>query len=250
VLLRDPFIPVLPALHQAITAPFTSVIETIVLLNVALIYAIPDGTVRKLRLFTFFTGTADASVEAPATDAGADLSGEPDAAPSLVAALFSVSSAISFLSFKPQLLLISYGFPNFFTANNTNSPLRSFSSARIRAGSLASDRQTFSMPTTSVTADADQTANILRNFSPKITFHTILSLYYANQTPQLIGCQIISFFGLNLCFGQNGLGTRKSYSIYIAKGILNTFLPRDINTKQSRHMQLPPVTPASVCAWG
>jgi hypothetical protein len=60
VLLRDPLKPARPDVHHEITLPRISLIATVVLLNVALMWAIPEGITFMPRALPRLTGAADA----------------------------------------------------------------------------------------------------------------------------------------------------------------------------------------------
>src|SRR5262245_51536923 len=98
VLLREPLNPALPALDQDTTFPIRSVSVTIVLLNVAWMWAMPVRTSRRSRrLAPFFRGAGFASSAMPYDPAlfGAAASG--------VAAVYGGSDVGFFLTITPRL---------------------------------------------------------------------------------------------------------------------------------------------------
>src|SRR5208283_3280855 len=109
--LRDPLKPTAPALDQPTTKPCGSVIVTIVLLKVACTWAIPSGTLRRVRRRRGAAGAAAAPAAAAAAPAAASGAAGVSAARGCCAARVSLfSSAIQFPAFTvclaPARLLV------------------------------------------------------------------------------------------------------------------------------------------------
>jgi hypothetical protein len=134
--LRDPMYPAFPAEDQDTTFPVRSVIDTIVLLNVAVTWAIPLGTLRIVFFFLAMVG--------------------------FFAIVFCVVASCLAKGHSPLFLLVRDSFS------------LSFACSRIGTGALASNWESQAVSHTTVAVDADQSLNVILDLSSQISFDNIL----------------------------------------------------------------------------
>src|SRR5438128_871404 len=166
--LREPLNPMRPALDHASTLPTGSVMDTIVLLNVAAIDATPCGTF----FFSFFFVPAR---RAPAFGAFAVV----------VVAIASCSSFFVLRTTKNELLL------RCFLLTGDRALARSLACARVRVRPLTAHRQSTTMPHSAVAVDLHQPLDIEANVLAEVALDFESVRNHLPDLPHIILGQIL-----------------------------------------------------------
>src|SRR5258706_5597596 len=180
VLLRAPLNPTVPADAHEIVSPLVSVMVTIVLLNVALMWATP--LVTPLRIFFFAPGFAPAAVLAcsPMIAACLSLADRPDyAVPAVPLSSANLKhedvkhdeSASSRFTFHVSCFMFHVLLTEFLHALLAGDRLaRALAGAGVGAGALAADGEAATVAEATVAADLAEAADVLLDVAPPGAF--------------------------------------------------------------------------------
>jgi hypothetical protein len=269
VLFREPLKPPRPAEDHATTFPFTSVIETMVLLKVALIKTIPTGTTfpdllrrRPATVFAAGNGSgsspggnplgalsaAAASAGAASSAFGAAASGFTGASGSIFGSGVSLSGGCSgvFSSAIIRFLNFLYALPVRLNARGLSCGLipdradrflRSLPRPCIGRRALTPYWKAAPMTHPAVAADTDQPANVLLHVTPKIPFNQkIGGLKNLRQPPDFIVRQIVCILrAIKTCLGDYFQRESRANAKDVAEGVLQPLSTRYVYSQNSWH---------------
>ena len=87
------------------------------------------------------------------------------------------------------------------------------------------------MSQATVASYTDKTSDILRYFATKVSLNSESSLDYTKHTAQLFGSEIVRFLaGIEFCLGNDGFGSRRTYTVNIPERVFNSLLSRYVYT--------------------
>src|SRR5690606_15733291 len=234
----DPLKPALPALPHATTFPCRSVIVIRVLLNVALMWAMPSASTLLRLLFVRapFFGFAMRRVPLccpylcsryPAARRPIRQSGRPSLHPGRQAG----AGAGRLL---PRRLLLA-----------RDRAARTLVRARIRVRALTAHRKAAAVPQSAVTADVHQPLDVHRDFRAQRTLDLVPALDLAAQPVDLVVRQLVyATVRVHTGRGENLLRRRQADAIDVRESDLDPLVARQIHTRNTRHM----TNTAAACA--
>ena len=120
-------------------------------------------------------------------------------------------------------------------------PSRSLASSCVRARSLTTNGEPFSVSQATVTSDVHQTLDVRTDFSPQITFDNTVSLNNGRNLANLLFCQVPNpNIRVNGCCFQYPFGQRSANSINVRQTYLDPFVSGQIHPNYTCQSASPP----------